>query len=74
MRVYSVIVRYSLVTPCFISDWLVPVDVENLLLSEPRKYLGVFLCNFVHWCYEYICSAFDAQPNSYIFNNIFFFL
>ena len=37
------------------------MDVGELLLSEPRKYLGVSLCNFVHWCCEYICSAFSAQ-------------
>ena len=55
------IVRYSLVTLCFISDWLVLVDVGELLLSEPRKYLGVSLCNSVHWCWEYTCFAFGAQ-------------
>ena len=55
------IVRYSLVTLWFISDWLLPVDVGELLLSEPRKYLGVPLCSFVHWCCEYICSTFGAQ-------------
>ena len=41
------IVRYLLVTLWFISDWLLPVDVGELLLSEPRKYLGVSLCNFI---------------------------
>ena len=55
------IVRYSLVTLCLISDWLLPVDVGKLLLSEPCKYLGVSLCNFVHRCSEYSCSAFSAQ-------------
>ena len=63
---YSVIVRYSLATLCFISDWLLFVDVGELLLSEPCKYLGVSLCNFVHWCCEYICSAFGAQQISFI--------
>ena len=53
-------VRYSPVTR-FISDWLLLVDVGELLLSEPRKYLGVSLCNFIHWCYEYISSVFGAQ-------------
>ena len=53
------IVRYSLVTLGFFSDW--SVDVEELLLSEPHKYIGVSLCNFVHWCWEYISSASGAQ-------------
>ena len=54
------IVKYSLVTLGFISDWLLPVDVGELLF-EPRKYLSVSLCNSVHWCCEYICSAFGPQ-------------
>ena len=53
------IVKYSLVTLGFISDWLLPVDVGELLF-EPRKYLSVSLCNSVHWCCEYICSAFTT--------------
>ena len=55
------IVSHSLVTPGFSSDWLLPVDVGELLLSEPRKYAGVSLCNSVHWCCEYICSTSGTQ-------------
>ena len=54
-------VRYSLGRLGFISDWLLPVDVGELLLSEPCKYLGVSLYSSVYWCWEYICSAFGAH-------------
>lgn len=33
---------------------LIALDVRKLLLSEPREYFGVSLCNSVLWCCEYI--------------------
>ena len=37
------------------------LELIKKALEIKKKHVGVTLCNSVHWCCEYICSAFGPQ-------------